>query len=226
METEETALDLLNHPFRLMVSGRTLSGKTTTTVKFIKYMLKKSKWQRILLVCPTAAQDTFNPIRTLILKVFDSPSEDTYDLIYRLCSPKSEKKLSPVRTLLIVDDCSADGSTNKGRKGAFSRLANNARWLNLSMIVISQNMSSISPAFRDNAEGLMLFHTMNKKERQYILDERNPFPKNSSAMESILDSAITEPFDFYFQVNSVQGVFHFKRFDINLVYEDNNISSL
>jgi len=186
-------------------------------------MLPKEKWHRIILVSPTSSQPTFNPIRKMIKYTFTEASEDVFNHIERMCAAAMRKGSknpipSPYRTLLIVDDCSAEKSTNRGRKGSYSKLANNARWLNLSIITITQNLSSISPSFRDNAEGLMLFHTLNQKEKEYIIQERNPFD-NAKDMYAIMDSARQEPHDFLFQVMTTEGVFHYRNFDINLTIE-------
>lgn len=116
------------------------------------------------------------------------------------------------RSLLIMDDCAGLSEMNTGRLGSLPALANKSRWMNLSIIIVTQNMTSITPAFRENAEAYILFQTMNRNERKQFLQERNPYVGDQ--MEAMLEVAHAEPHGFLFQVISDgKGVLNYNGFD-------------
>ena len=115
------------------------------------------------------------------------------------------------KTLLIIDDCAADAATNTGRKGALAKLSNNARWRNCSMIIISQSIASITPAFRDNLEALMFFTSYKIEEREYVVREHNPCG-DKNTMREIIDHAHQLPRDFMFEIFHSDGVYIFRNF--------------
>lgn len=189
----------------MMVVGRSLSGKTTQVVRFLRSRMHE--WDKIYLISPTASQDTFDPIRDYVTKIYKEPSESLFQKII-----KKQSKPDPDRTLLIIDDCAAERETNMGRKGGLAHIANNSRWWNLSVIVISQSFASVTPALRDNAEAVMLFATLNVKEKNYMIEERNPFGERE-AMKETYDQCFFNPHDFLFQVITTDGTFIFQNFE-------------
>jgi hypothetical protein len=174
-------------------------------------LTRKWKWDYIYLICPTADQKTYDPIREKITRVYKHANEETLANIYKKCE---RVHADGEKSLLILDDVSAEDTTNRGRKGSLANLSNNARWIGLSMIIITQSMPSITPAFRDNAEAVMVFHTLKRAERQYLLDERNPF-QNKETMQRVLQEAFPrgEPHAMLLQIVTDQGVHFFSDFD-------------
>lgn len=182
-------------------------------------MLRKMKWENIYLVSPTAEQHTFDPIRKVFTRTFKHGASGIFDRITGLCEKRRDE-----RSLLIVDDCAADHGTNTGRKGGFANIANNARWINLSVIVITQNLSSISPSMRDNAEAIIFFRSLNVNEKEYLLRERNPY-RTKGEMESVLAQAVGDgdPRSFLLQIITYRAVYHFKGLD-HFLSTDNDIT--
>lgn len=195
----------------MLVSGRSLSGKTTTAVRAINLLNRKWKWDYIYLICPTADQPTYDPIRDKITRVYKHADEEVMATIYKKCEKANKDK---EKCLLILDDVAGEENTNRGRKGSLANLSNNARWIGLSMVIITQSMPSITPSFRDNAEAVMFFRTLKKAERQYLLDERNPFHDKESMQEVIRESFPRgQPYTMLLQIVTKQGVHFFRDFD-------------
>lgn len=199
----------------MIVSGRARSGKTTQAVEMIRLLRRHRHWDYIYLVCPTHEQDTYDPIRKYITQTYQRvDAEEGFneeDVFMRLHKRVTRHAENGEKTLIIIDDCSGEQATNTGRKGGLPRMANNARWLKLSLVVITQNLSSITPSLRENAEALVMFNTLNVKEREYLYKERNPFG-TVSELEAIYLAATRAPHDFYCQVITNQGVLHFHNF--------------
>lgn len=160
-------------------------------------------------------QTTYDPVMPWLTHSYTEVTEDTLvELQTRL---KDEQK----KTLLLIDDFAAASWLNRGRKGSFADMGNNARWLNLSLIVITQNITSISPSFRNNAEGFIMFQTMIDKEKDILLAERNAL-EDKSLLEDMFNTATREDHSFFFQYVARDKVYHLKNFDTLLVATTNN----
>jgi len=202
----------LKHPFRLLVSGKSLSGKTTLVVSIMKFLMPLERWENIILISPTAAQSTWNPVRQHITQEVSKSTEELFERIIRRQRPRNDDE--PEKTLLLVDDSSGEHSTNQGRKGALATLGNTSRWMNLSVIIMTQNLSSISASFRDNAEAIIMFQTMKKAEFKYLADERNPYHgMDDKVMEKMYRMATMQPYSFYYQVNTSSGIRSYRGFE-------------
>lgn len=208
------ALRRVQHPSRLLVTGRSKCGKTSVAVYTILQLHKRYKWHHIYLVCPTAEQPTFDPIRKYIERTWKEGDEETFTTILRRVKINHAEGR---RSLLIIDDCSGDTGTNTGRKGALPTLANNARWLSLSIVIITQNMTSITPSFRDNADCCLMFNTLKQAERNYYLQERNPFDTPQMMKRVMMEAFEKGPHGFLTQVVDNQGVHFFSGLDQELI---------
>lgn len=138
-------------------------------------------------------------------------SDDNTSVLDKLI--KQQKSENERRLLLIIDDMAAEKYLNEGRKGTFADFVNNARWYNTSIIGIGQSITSWSPAFRDNAEGIMFFNTLNLKEIDYMCTERNPYHDKDMMRHAIKMAQGGSPHDFLFQSATSQGVYNYKNFD-------------
>jgi hypothetical protein len=185
------AAHLIQHPYRLGVAGRSTMGKTTLAVDIIRKCLIKDV-RRCFAVCPTFwEQPSLAPLRRIkgaFTKntVFTRVDDTVFVHIW------NELKRRPAPTLLLVDDAAAESATNKGNKGAFSRLCLAAPHLNLSIVGCFQRFTAASPAFRDNAEGLIAFQPSRVGDVKTIVDEYNPCPArkgNRDLINSVLEQA-------------------------------------
>ena len=200
--------------FRLLVSGRTLSGKTTQAVSILKKMKPLCKWDYVYLVCPTDGQETYDPILTWITKTYreaDATEEDQ-DVFSRLIKKVEKHHRDHAKTLIIVDDCAGKHATNTGRKGGLPQLAANSRHMGLTLVIITQNLTSVTKTMRDNSEGIMLFSSMSADEKDIMIKERNPFG-DKVTLKEFYEESVSQPFGFLFQLNTTRGVLHFDGLD-------------
>lgn len=197
------------HPFRLLVTGRSKSGKTTQVVQMIMKLWVWEHWDDLYIFCPTYDQSAYNRLRPYITKHFKTLSNEAMFKISK------RNKANKRRTLIIIDDCSNQQELHEhGRKGIFDELCNNGRHYNISIIVVTQNIKSISPSLRENAEGLMIFQSLNKPEIDTFLNERNTENGDVKAMRKVYFDAIRGPHDFLFQINdSEQGMLNYRNYD-------------
>lgn len=168
-------------------------GKTTLAVEIItKYILKHVR--RCFAVCPTFAdQPSLLPLRQVPhaftnQTVFLIPSDEVFEHIYRILVKR------PAPTLLFVDDAAAESATNKGNKGAFSRLCLAAPHLHLYIVGCFQRLTSASPAYRDNTEGLISFVPSKMQDVETIIQEFNPSPAHPQS-KLIVKEALTQAWD-------------------------------
>lgn len=162
-------------PCRIAIAGMSLlSGKTNALINLIgrpyddsdplKLYGDKFKPENIYLVSPTAAEEAkwreaFQEIEIppgnllpydepMLLELVKKIKED-----YATAIAEGEK---PPHVLVIMDDCTADGSMVSKRHGIMSKLASNLRHNNVSTIVTAQKWTDIPPVFRNQCTGMML----------------------------------------------------------------------
>ena len=199
-------------------------GKTTLAVDIICTNLLKQV-RRCYAACPTFHQQPAlarlreakgNPFPKR--HIFTTVSDDVFEAIFIA--------LNRVRapTLLLVDDAAAEAATNKGNKGAFSRLCLAAPHLNLSIVGVFQRLTSASPAFRDNCEGIISFVPTKILDVDVIFKEFNPAPasmKSKNIVFNALSSAWQfSRFCFIWREKFTGHVFYFAGFDTRIEFND------
>jgi len=154
-------------PFNALIMGPTNSGKSRFVVDQI-YGPFRSKFDYIVLICPTFAHNkTYHRI---------GESDPRMDVI--VCEQHHvEKWLKLVRwlfeganTLIILDDCAASKGV-KGRTGELVNLAFSARHMGISVWVLTQKITGITAAFRENVATIVLFYTPSAKTTKAIFDD-------------------------------------------------------
>ena len=73
-------------------------------------------------------------------------------------------------TLIILDDCAASKDV-KGRTGELVNLAFSARHMGISVWVLTQKMTGITPSFRENVAAIVLFYTPSARTTKAIFDD-------------------------------------------------------
>ena len=73
-------------------------------------------------------------------------------------------------TLIILHDCAASKDV-KGRTGQLVNLGFSARHIGISVWVLTQKITSITPSFRENVAAIVLFYTPSAKTTKAIFDD-------------------------------------------------------
>ena len=155
-------------PFNMLIVGKTECGKTHYLLDTIEKDYP-GIFSYIFLICPTYEWNkTYQE-----WKYKDDPK-----FIYVNCDHEKVedflKYISAVfagtKSLIIIDDC-ASGQTVKNRVSELVRLAFSARHYSLSVVLITQKLTAVSPSYRENISKIVMFKTMSTKVWDTIMDE-------------------------------------------------------
>lgn len=171
----------MEHPARVLISGKSGSGKTWLAINLILQVFVLFKPKRFIVVCPTwKTQDVFRRLDHLVNEdrdVFDIIDENTFIKIYKQLLQQvkytKEKGIEPIKTVLLVDDCGSDKVIHGGRISNFGKLAIQLRHLDVSSIVIVQNPMLASPNYRENANHFIFFPCQRLNEFKWLHNEFN-----------------------------------------------------
>lgn len=171
---EFNAGQLIIHPARLLIIGRSTSGKSTFAVSLIQRFIFRQV-RRCYAICPTFyTQPTLYPLRQVQgafrrKDIFSSASDDAFRFIF------DQQRRFPYPALLFIDDVADAHCTNIGSKGAFAKLCIQAPHINLTIVAIFQGLTQCSKAMRINTEGLIAFMPDSEDEVNQITKEFNPW---------------------------------------------------
>lgn len=160
-------MQLINHPFRLLIVGKSQSGKTTLAIKCIEYLIPQVN--EVYVTSPTFDyQPAWNPIRSAVTLNHQAPEElfKALGAVIRGHETDDDHKAGtriPVKRLLVCDDVSYEKAINQGNKGLFNGFAYNAVHWNLSMVVIVHKVANIGAGMKENCDGLVIFNTVEKE---------------------------------------------------------------
>ena len=154
-------------PFNALIVGPTNSGKTQFLVNQICGPFK-GKFDYIVLICPTFAYN-----RTLYR--FGERDPRLYVIICKQHHVELWMKVvsfafEGTNTLIILDDCAASKDV-KGQTGELVNLGFSGRHVSISVWVLTQQLTSIARAFRDNLAAIVLFYTPSAKTMKTIFEE-------------------------------------------------------
>ncbi len=151
-------------------------GKTTWGVDVIMTRIIQDV-NRVFAVCPTFwTQHQLQPLRDIHNcfsqhNVSTNVDDSVFDKIFNILNISKH-----IPTLLFVDDAAAEAATNKGNKGAFSRLCLASPHLNLTIVACFQRATACTVSLRDNSEFLIMFRPTKIGDVKIIIEEFNPFP--------------------------------------------------
>ena len=154
-------------PFNMIIVGMTACGKTRYLLDFLEreYM----RCFEYILICPTFEWNaTYEEWKYY-------GDEDFFAI--SCVQDEVEKWLKYIvdfakgsQSLIILDDC-ASGKSVKNRTSELVKLGFSARHYNLSVVVITQQLTSIAKPFRENISKLVTFYNPNKKDMKIIMEE-------------------------------------------------------
>ena len=155
-------------PFNMLIVGMTGSGKTYFLLNMIETEYNKV-FDYIVIVCPTIEWNTtyINWTHLSDHGVIQIPcSQRMIDIVLKAVSTI----FRGTQTLIIVDDCAASQDV-KRRVSELVNLAFSARHYNLSVIVLTQQLSSVAKPFRENISRLVTFYNPSRKDMKVITDD-------------------------------------------------------
>jgi len=197
---------LFNLPMRLMIVGKSGSGKTSALVSLLldkRYYNKDFKGDNIYIFSPMQNDHKMEllidkksiPMINIYNQFDDDILNELYNnLVEQFKTEKELKKKKISNKLVILDDLSFDGSLRNGNYNSVARLMMNGRKHGISVIVTAQYMSHILPSCRFNANSLILFN-MNEKELDLVADEQNYSGMPKRKFKDLIRSQLNEAHD-------------------------------
>ena len=149
-------------PFNVLIVGPTNSGKSWFVVNQLCGPFH-GKFNYIVLIWPTFTHNT---------TFFRFGIEDPRFFVVQCQQHEMELWLTVVtttfegtNTLIVLDDCAASKDV-KGRTGKLVQLAFFARHLGISVWVLTQKITSITPSFRENVAAMFFFTRLQQRPQK------------------------------------------------------------
>ncbi|CAB4002866.1 Hypothetical predicted protein [Paramuricea clavata] len=155
----------------MLIVGMTGSGKTQFLLNMIDTEYNKV-FDYIIIICPTIEWNMtyINWSHISDHGVIQIPcSQELTDQVLKAVSTI----FRGTQTLIIVDDCAA-GQAVKKRVSELVRLAFFARHYNLSVIVLTQQLSSVAKPFRENISRLVTFYNPSRRDMKMGIGKIGP----------------------------------------------------
>ena len=188
-----------DHPYRILITGGSGSGKTNALINLINeqndidkiYLyardLKEPKYEYLIKKCEDVGISHVNNPNTFI--ECSNTMDDVYENIKDYNSSRKRK------ILIVFDDMIADIMTNRRFPAITKELFIRSRKLNISLVFITQSYFSVTKDVRLNPTHYLIMKINNRKELQNI-------PSNHSAdidykdFMKICREFTREPFNF------------------------------
>lgn len=167
--------------FLMLIVARRKSGKTHLIIELLtnpKYLSRK--FNKIIIISPTLEFDS-TWINSSI--DFETSNIDIYDEFdQELLSSIIEKQTQHLieygkentdEILLILDDCISEQSTKQRSGNGLTKISNNGRHLNISIILTAQRVTGIIPDIRSQFDSMIVFHTDSKRELENLKQDVN-----------------------------------------------------
>lgn len=114
-----------------------------------------------------------------------------FDSIKSKALSDMKKGLNMQPVLIFIDDCSGTQSVQTRRMGSFAHLAVQTTHWNASIVLITQQASSVDPNFRNNAENIIVFYAQGKRELNWLNNEYRTLRMAPDTMQRVMETAWT-----------------------------------
>jgi len=226
------------HPFRLILTGRSGSGKSNLLVNLMKKSIfygrtdpndeKSGYFDLVFLFSPTAGigDDLVTHLDIPSQRIYTDPSTylarlnhifETQDALIKSGGIAKSPKI-----LCIFDDIQS--ATKFMNSDAFTKLFIAGRHSNISIIVAIQSWTRLPRVLRLQASNIMLFPSSNS-EVELLADEYTPPGVSKREFMSLVQHATREPYNFLHINNQAPDNKYRKNLDVVLSLTDNKLSS-
>ena len=165
---------ILTHPFFTLSIGAPKTGKTMFLMKLIEFEYPNgslvAQFDMVICVIPCVSE-TLKPFlfeyqyAENFLHIVDGKNRELFEQVIRFLLNSDNTK----RILLFIDDMSGSPIVHESR--AFKQLVNISRNKNLSISLISHQMTSMNPSIRCNATAFLIHAIFNPMEQEKVLKE-------------------------------------------------------
>jgi len=219
---------LLEKHFMMSIAAPRQSGKSYFTKKILNAGLI-NRYDKVWIFCPSLDfNDDYDEFRQnpkfnyqsdvqpkyINRLINDCQSSKRAEMDRKRHNSKANKKLCPIRCpdiLIILDDCIDSNIFNF--KGCVDIIAERGRHFNVSCIICSQRISSISRSIRINSDYFIIFVPYAAQElEQYI--EQFIFKRYRKEVMHILMDIFEEEYEFVL-IDNTQHTLHGKMFHGN-----------
>ncbi len=207
----------------LCVIGRPASGKTSLTISFITQKdpkIYKKTHHHVIILMP---QNSINSLKNNPFKQL--PEENFYEelndaTISAIYDRVNEYSGNDEKTLLFIDDMTADLKKSKTVIDTLKRMIYNRRHLKLNLIITAQSFVNIPLDVRKNITNLILFKPP-KKEMELVFEEL--IENKKDLFVDIMKLTYDQKHNFLFVNVPTQRMF--KNWDEIIIKEDNDSDS-
>ena len=161
-------MEVLKTPFNMTILGATCSGKTFHLLQLLEKDYMKH-FDYIYLLCPTFSYNkSYQEWRYMNdpdLIVIECDQDDIEHFLKEVVYVAQG-----TNSCLVLDDC-ASSQAVKNRTSELIKLAFSARHYGLSVIVLTQQLTSLAKPWRENQAKLISFYNPNKIDMDTLFDE-------------------------------------------------------
>ena len=206
----------LAHPFRLLLLGKSGSGKTNLLINLLTNdNYYAGYFDRVHYCVPTLYDD---PHWRMVKVGKDAITTTEYsdewmEAVLEQIETETDEEGELLRHLVVMDDVGSEQLRHFNMANVLDKLYQNCRWKGrgVSFIISCQMYQSISTCFRHNADGVVAFGNVGKKVIDHLAEEFSDHdPKE---FKSIFKYAVKEDYSFLFIKRNGPKLTYYKKFN-------------
>lgn len=162
----------ITHPFRIVISGKSGKGKTTTLINLlVRDDIIDETFDELYIICPTFWTDNNYRIikKNESTFIFNTYNEEVIEKIIKESSKNNSKK-----KMIVLDDILGE-TIKKGGVSTYqtqiNKLLGNARHYNISVILSVQNIGQLNDGVLHNTDILIFYPTINELEFKKVKEK-------------------------------------------------------